>query len=194
MSRYGGNGISKTRQGDFEQEIYSKPSWIDQYAETVSKYSTRSKEEDASLFNQINSILNGKSKFSTVEEVVADLKRRSGLNAYLEQVKKASGLPEIFGKVPAIKTLIDNYTETFPGSSVEAVIQHCLKNPQIKQSLPMPDDVPDDVKQYINAKINENSPDRNHSEDMQLGKVNLDIDNSLVQENNPMQGMEAKKF
>ena len=46
---------------------------------------------DNSIFHQINDIMNGtQSKFNSVSDVVDDMKKRSGLTAYLEKMSKSN--------------------------------------------------------------------------------------------------------
>lgn len=57
---------------------------LQEFKEKLEKAAVQSKRQD-SLFEQINSIINGsRSKFSTVNAVVEDMKERSGLTAYLQ--------------------------------------------------------------------------------------------------------------
>jgi hypothetical protein len=198
MSRYGsGLGISPISENYHDREhetVISKPSWLDQYAqamENLEKSSVKSRQEDQSLYDQISAIIGNKSKFSTVEECVEDLKHRSGLTAFLA-AKQASDNSETFQKSPVLKNFIDNYIDAHPGSSVESVIQAALKIPQIVEVLPLPDDVPDDVKQYINHKLGEVDLGNTNNEDAHLGKVDLQIDNQITQDNAPLNSLIPK--
>lgn len=64
-----------------------------------------------SIYEQINNIMNNgaKSKFSTVQEVVDDMKERSGLNAMISKVSNETGEPNNTHKVA--NNFLDNYPE-----------------------------------------------------------------------------------
>jgi hypothetical protein len=161
------------------------PSWLNEYAAILEKESVKSKSNDYSLYDQINSILGNKSKYSTVDEAVLDMQHRTGLYDIL-QSKKASSTKsdhiEAFKANPDLKTYIDNYIEDRPGTSIEAVIHNLLKINTIKSKLPETDDVPEEVKQYINAKIKEVGAfnDRKSNDNMELGKLDVSEDTGVV--------------
>lgn len=161
------------------------PSWLNEYAAILEKESVKSKSNDYSLYDQINSILDNKSKYSTVDEAVLDMQHRTGLYDIL-QSKKASSTKsdhiEAFKANPDLKTYIDNYIEDRPGTSIEAVIHNLLKINTIKSKLPETDDVPEEVKQYINAKIKEVGAfnDRKSNDNMELGKLDVSEDTGVV--------------
>src|ERR1700743_1705809 len=147
---------SSTDSGDRE------PSWFSDYVKNLEKEAVKSKKEDYALFDQINSILGNKSKYSSVEEAVLDMQRRTGLLGLLNQKKQAQALneskhqdSEFFSKIPELKIFIDNYVEDRPGTAVDAVIHDLLKIKSIKEKLPDGDDVPEEIKRYINDKISE---------------------------------------
>src|SRR5882757_8278629 len=101
----------------------SSASWIDDFLGNLEKESTKSQSQaQRSIYEDISAIIgNTKSKFSNVEEVVQDLKERTGLSALLKV--KASleqstyKEPEIFKQIPEMKTFIDNYTAARMGTS-----------------------------------------------------------------------------
>lgn len=89
--------------------------WINQLAKELNKTSVNSKEKDDSIFNQLNQIINKKSKYSSVEDIVNDMKNRSGYSLYLnkqsqkEETKKtASEEVALFQKYPNVKQTIIN--------------------------------------------------------------------------------------
>lgn len=182
---------SSTDSGDRE------PSWFKDYVKNLEKEAVKSKKEDYALFDQINNILGNKSKYSSVEEAVLDMQRRTGLLGLLNQKKQAQALTEskhqgseVFKDIPELKTFIDNYVEDRPGTSVDAVIHDLLKIKSIKEKLPEGDDVPEEIKRYINDKIAEINMSRPHSgeEDLELGKLDLDVDDNLTSDNDPFAG------
>src|ERR1700733_12719809 len=162
------------------------PSWLIDYAAILEKESAKSKREDYSLFDQINNILGNKSKYSTVEEAVLDLQKRTGLYDVLQkkqaQHKSKYENAQIFKEIPVLKTYIDNYVEDRPGTSVESVIHDLLKIQIIREKLPEGDDVPIEVKHYINDRIAEISKtvDRNDQDHMELGKLDVSQDTGVV--------------
>jgi hypothetical protein len=157
------------------------PSWFNDFANNLEKESAKSKREDYSIFDQMNNILGNKSKYSTVAEAVEDMQRRTGLFDILRK-KQASNIEHaniaLFKEIPVLKTYIDNYVDDRPGTSVEAVIHDLLKIKTIKEKLPQSDDVPIEVKKYINSKIMEANKNtvKNDSDEMELGKLDLTQD------------------
>lgn len=192
-------GIPIARDADYTERSEKLPSWLDDFAANIEKNSVRSVQEDKNLYEQINSILgNKKSKYSTVDEVVLDMQKRTGLFDLLQK-KKANAekkMPEIFGEAPEMKTFIDNYVDARPGTSVIAVVHDLLKMNSVRDKLPEPDDVPEDVKHYINDKIGEANllhPTEKGSENMNIGKVDLSVDDNVASDNNPFSGCEPKR-
>lgn len=62
--------------------------WMRQFEKNLNKSAVQSRKQDANLFDQINSIMNGtKSKYSSVADAVEEMKERSGLTAYLDKIK-----------------------------------------------------------------------------------------------------------
>lgn len=61
--------------------------WFKQFEKNLEKSAVTSKRIDDSLYSQINSIMNTKSKHTSVSAAVEDMMRRSGLTAYLSNVK-----------------------------------------------------------------------------------------------------------
>ena len=92
MSR---GGFKVSRQ-DYSESSYATPNWLNQFAnQEASKTAVEvaRKRDSASLYDQLNSIMNGhQGGFSTVEQKVQDLASRIGLQTYL-QSKSASQLP-----------------------------------------------------------------------------------------------------
>lgn len=192
MSRYGTSKID--RDASFSTYVEKEPSWLADYDKMLSnnKTAVRSKEDDHSLFRQINEILNngGGSKFSSVQEMVEDLKQRTGLLEFQKQAQETQ--KDLFQEIPALKHFIDNFVDSHPGTSVDAVIFNALKNPNIKTKLPLGDDVPLSVKEYINKKISEHNQENNNAEDIHLGKVDVQTDSNIISDNNPFNSLIPK--
>lgn len=180
-----------TDRGDRE------PSWFSEFTKNLEKEAVKSKKDDYALFDQINSILGNKSKYSSVEEAVLDMQRRTGLLDLLKQKKQAQvgshkryEESKSLKEIPSLKTYIDNYIEDRPGTSVEAVVHDLLKIKSIKEKLPDGDDVPADVRHYINDMILESNLAHPASgdEDLELGKVDLSTDDNTATDNDPFGG------
>lgn len=107
-----------------------------QFERNLEKSAVQSKKVDQSLFEQINSIMNKKSKYPSVQAAVEEMQQRSGLTDYLKRsnnIEKESNLkpiktaqnklPIVIQKHPAIKTTIDNYITSTKGNlPVPAII------------------------------------------------------------------------
>lgn len=174
-----------------------EPSWFADYVANLEKQSVKSKKDDYSLLDQINSILGNKSKYSTTEEAILDMQKRTGLLDILNNKKQAQVAIEkkyeksnLLNSIPTLKTFIDNYVEDRPGTSVDAVIHDLLRIQSIKDKLPEGDDVPEEIKHYINDKILESNINHptSSSEDLQLGKLDLSTDDNTSEDNNPFLG------
>lgn len=61
--------------------------WFRQFEKNLEKSAVTSKRVDQSLYDQINSVMNIKSKYTSVSAAVEDMMQRSGLTAYLDNVK-----------------------------------------------------------------------------------------------------------
>lgn len=83
MSRYIRYQSVVSRQAD---EPIGEDHWLNQFQKSLQKGAVQPRTQE-SLFDQINSIMNGsaKSKFPSVEAAVQDMKERSGLAAYLDK-------------------------------------------------------------------------------------------------------------
>jgi hypothetical protein len=188
MSR--GNG-KISRDSSFSTYSNEDPSWAKDYYEAVEKYSVKSKREDASIFDEINQILgNAKSKYSSVEEAVLDMQKRTGLYEVLQK-QAAEETPEMFKKFPDLKDFIKDKIDIFPGSAVSAIADLVLQEPKYKDAIPPGEHLPSDVEEYINKLKGEMTPREEHKSD---GKVDLDIDNNTVKDNNPLNSLNPIAF
>lgn len=189
------------RDSDAVESSDRTPSWFNEFSKNLEKEAVKSKREDYSLFDQINNILGNKSKYSSVEEAVLDMQKRTGLFDVLSKRKEASAQlakkyanSEYINNIPGLKAFIDNYVEERPGTSVEAVVHDLLKFKPIKSKLPE-GDIPLEVRKYINDKIYEVSimhprPEENN---LNLGKTDLSQDENTNSDNDPFGGCEPTK-
>lgn len=114
--------------------------WLNQFEKSLQKGAVQPRNEEASLFDQINSVMNGKSKHSSVAAAVEEMRERSGLTAYLQTSlktsedisnegatktasdqnkvidKKVDMTPIVIKKCPQIKTTLDNYIRDSKGN------------------------------------------------------------------------------
>ncbi len=172
-NRYSRRAIPSVNRADAPAD------WIDDFIGNLEKESTKSQSQaQRSIYDDISAIIgNTKSKFSNVEEIVQDLRERTGLNALLKAKASLEQTtykePEIFQQIPEMKTFIDNYTAARMGTSVASVMHELMKLDSIRDKMPEGSDIGDDVQTYISRKIGENlshSPDLNQV-DLGLGKV-----------------------
>ena len=82
MSRQPRHQTVVSRQSD---ESYSEDHWLKEFENKLQKTSVQPRGDN--LYDQINSIMNTKSKYPSVQAAVDDMMQRSGLTAYLENVK-----------------------------------------------------------------------------------------------------------
>lgn len=141
MSKNNRNNLSFSKQSD---ALIIENSWFKNLENSLVKDAVISKEKDVSLFDQINSIMNGKSKYISVAAAVEDMKERSGLTAYLQKIQKSSHksdyqstktasnkevsvdkrIPIVIHKVPQIKNTLQNFIKDTKGnSSIPSIIE-----------------------------------------------------------------------
>jgi len=143
-SKYNRHSSVVHRQSENEVD---EDSWLHRFQKSLLKDAVQPKSQ-TSLFDQINSIMNGKSRFPTVDAAVEDMKERSGLTAYLNGMSKSSSdeevkapkkvasadeqqafdkkiemTPVVLRKQPNIKKTIENYIRDTKGNlPVPAII------------------------------------------------------------------------
>lgn len=147
MSKYLRHQPVITRNSDAP---LGEDTWLSRMQQNLEKGAVQPRSVDQSLFNQINSIMNGKSKYPSVEAAVEDMKARSGLTAYLEKenenINKVSeedagehkkvasdqnalkGMPIVVQKCPQIKNTLKNYIEGTKGNLPISAILEKLKS------------------------------------------------------------------
>lgn len=121
------------RQSD---EANSEDHWLKQFEQKLQKGAVQPRSND-NLFDQINSIMNGKSKYPSVQAAVDDMMQRSGLTAYLNNVKTSSPtvnktaqvqqknnvkMPKVIEKKPEIKKTLENIIKETKGNMPVPVI------------------------------------------------------------------------
>lgn len=144
-----------SRQSD---ESFQEDHWLKKFEKSLLKDAVQPQRQQ-SLFDQINSIMNGKSKYPSVDAAVKDMQERSGLTAYLDHLNKTSEnkpilsrkvafdntTPLIIQKHPAIMKTIENYVRDTKGNlPVPAIIDKIHAIHQI--------DVPD-AKDWDDSKL-----------------------------------------
>jgi hypothetical protein len=85
--------------------------WFKQFEKNLQKNAVQPRRVDQSLFDQINSVMNGKSKYTSVSAAVEDMMQRSGLTSYLSNIKKSES-DELKKKVAAIQEIAKQSDET----------------------------------------------------------------------------------
>lgn len=142
MSKYQRHQSVVTRNSD---ESIGEDNWLKQLSKSLEKSAVQPKSVDSSMFEQINSIMNSKSKYPSVAAAVEDMKERSGLKAYLDKLsndksisKKAQDqnnsidkkikiqeiVPIVIKKCPQIRTTFENYVKDNKGNlPVPAIIE-----------------------------------------------------------------------
>lgn len=87
MSKYIRNQPVVSRQTD---ENIDGDHWLKQFEKSLLKSAVQPKRVDQSMFDQINAIMNKKSKYPSVAAAVEEMKARSGLTDYLNNINKIS--------------------------------------------------------------------------------------------------------
>jgi hypothetical protein len=85
-------------------ENISEDHWLNQFQKSLEKGAVR--PVNVSLYEQINTIMNTKSKYPSVQAAVDDMMQRSGLTDYLHGVKTS-------GKEPAKKKTASDQNDAF---------------------------------------------------------------------------------
>jgi len=142
MSKYSRHQSVVSRQSD---ESIGEDHWLKQFQKSLQKGAVQTKSVDSSLFDQINSVMNGKSKYPSVAAAVQDMQQRSGLTAYLDKISKTTEdgskktasdnkpagknkTVAVFEKCPQIKTTLENHIKSTKGNSVVPAIIDKLRS------------------------------------------------------------------
>jgi len=126
MSKYNRHSSVVSRQSD---SPIDEDSWLHRFEKSLMKDAVQTKKQDSSLFEQINTIMNGKSKFPSVDAAVQDMKERSGLTAYIEKINKSSE-----GNLPTSKKIASDNQQAID-KKVEMTPIVLTKQPQIKKTI-----------------------------------------------------------
>lgn len=124
-----------SRQSD---ESYSEDHWLKEFENKLQ--STAVQPRGQSVYDQISSIMNTKSKYPSVQAAVDDMMHRSGLTDYLDNVKTSTeetsdkpkkvaqqkvdpNLPKVIQKKPQILRTLENIIQRTRGNmNVPAII------------------------------------------------------------------------
>lgn len=171
MSKYIRHQSVITRNSD---ESIGEDNWLKQLEKNLEKSAVQPKSVDSSMFEQINSIMNSKSKYPSVAAAVEDMKERSGLKAYLDKVsadkaiaKKAGDVnnafiktvttketkPVLFTKCPKIQNTVDNYIKENKGNLPVPAIIDKIRSIHSKDVSEAKDWDSDDLIKYV-SKLN----------------------------------------
>lgn len=210
MSKYTGRQQSAiSRNAD---ESNDENYWLKEFEDKlIQKDAVQTKSVDSSLFDQINSIMNGKSKHNSVASAVEDMKERSGLNTFLQkkqsseeqstkiaqQEKKASDdqndakkpqekkMPILLVKCPNIKNTFDNIVKSTRGNlSIPAIIDRVKSIHQNDVSDAKDWDSNDIIRFVSRLNLEEKSKNNQHNDSMNLGIMDNSINGDIDKENN----------
>jgi hypothetical protein len=155
--------------------------------------------KDNSIFEQITSIMNGKSsrsKHPSVQAAVDDMMNRSGMSAYLAQEKKGSeeknespkkiassqekNTPIVFKTCPNVEQTIKNYIQSTKGNISLPAILDRVKSIH-KEDVSDPADWEDDnlIRWISKENLNEKSKHGNQNDHPHLGRtdeMSMEID------------------
>jgi hypothetical protein len=99
----------------------SNDDWMREFSRHLEKNSVQPKSQSESIYDQLYSVIRGnKPRYPTVDAAVEDMRNRTGLAAYHNQLKAEKELQnktaqqkeievELFQQVPQIKDTVDNY-------------------------------------------------------------------------------------
>ena len=134
MSKQSRHQSVVNRQSDAD---FSQDHWLKQFEAKLQKTSVQPRGQ--SVYDQINSIMNTKSKYPSVQAAVDDMMQRSGLSTYLDTVKQSNEGPKHPKKVAQLSK--DMREETNKGTDYEnenndqAIPQVIKEKPSIARTL-----------------------------------------------------------
>lgn len=203
MSRRHSTVIS--RQSD---EHIGEDHWLKQFQKSLLKDAVQPRNPN-NLFEQINSIMNGKSKYTSVDAAVQDMQERSGLTAYLDKISKVSErepsakkvvasdnqqaidkkvdmTPVVIKKHPPILKTFENYISENKGNQVvPAIISHVqsIHQNDCSDAKDWDDDKLIRLVSKLNLRAKKNNPSsyENHNN---LGRRDSDADSDIDPSNN----------
>lgn len=193
-----------SRQAD---EPIEEDHWLKQFQKSLQKGAVQPRTQN-NLFDQINSIMNGKSKYPTVDAAVEDMKERSGLTAYLNKIKtsedetpakkvvasdnqpaidkKVDMTPIVIKKCPDVQKTLDNYIRDTKGNlPVPAIIEkiRSIHQADVSDAKDWDDDKLVRLVSKLNLGAKKNNPNsyENYSN---LGRRDVDSDADVDPSNN----------
>lgn len=118
--------ISRTNESNNKSDH-----WLSEIEKNLTKQAVQPRRVDQSMFEQINSIINGKGKFKSVQDAVEEMQRRSGYLDYInkkvanEDKSSKHNESRLFKEYPEIKITFKNYCESTKGKlAVPSIIEH----------------------------------------------------------------------
>jgi hypothetical protein len=183
MSKYTKSQSVISRYSD---AYIDEDNWLYKFEKSLQKDAVQSREVDKSMFDQINSIMNNKSKHPSVQSAVDDMKNRSGLTAYLDTLNKKSIsdnivkkiasnenlVPIIFNKHPKIKDTITNYIRDTRGNLPVPAILDKIRSIHQKDVSDSDDWEDDNLIRYI-SKLNLTEKSKNLSQNNDYSNLGI---------------------
>lgn len=193
----------------------SDPEWFIDYANKLDKLAVQPVEKDRSMFDQISEIMGSKSKFSTVEDAVKDMRERTGLNKFLSvaaqtiesNVKTASDddlevslpsddeIPKLFNEHPHIEKYINKYISSRKGhTSIASLLSEISRLFKEVDSAHLDDKV---LKNFISNKIIEErelNPNNENFDVEMLGAVDKGNEQEYEANNDAFSSLVPAKF
>jgi hypothetical protein len=167
----------------YSESQQDEDNWINKLEKSLVKDAVQSRKVDDSLFHQINNIMNGtatKSKYTSVEDGVEDMKARSGFAAHISKVSKNdksttkiaqeqqdvkadsnSKTPIVIKKCPQIKNTFENFIRDTKGNIPIPAIIEKVKGIHQKDVSDDKDWDEDNLLRYVsqlNLKAKQNNP------------------------------------
>jgi len=132
MSRQPRHQTVVSRQSDAS---YSEDHWLKEFENKLQ--STAVQPRGQSLYDQIHTIMNGKSKYPSVQAAVDDMMQRSGLTAYLDNVKTSEEETSGKSKKVAQQQFDDSTPEVIKMKpSILGTLENIIK--ETKGNIPVP--------------------------------------------------------
>lgn len=166
-----------TRNAD---ENISEDHWLKQFEKSLQKGGVQPRSQE-SLFDQISSIMNRKSRYPSVEAAVEDMKNRSGLTAYLDKIKRSeenqaavtktatdqnqhadNKVPIVIQKCPGIRNTLERYISENKGNiPVPAIIDRIksIHSKDVSDAKDWDDDKLIYLVSNLNLEAKKNNPD-----------------------------------
>lgn len=188
MSKYNRHQSVISRNAD---SSIDDDNWLKKFEKALEKEAVQPRSVDQSIFNQINSIMNTKSKYTSVSAAVDDMKERSGLTAYLQKIEKVSQeamekaktasdnnhvvdkkpdlTPIVIKKNPIIQSTLNNYIRDTKGNlPVPAIIEKIksIHRSDVSDSKDWDDDNLIRLVSQLNLKAKQSNPssfEQNHN-------------------------------